>query len=48
MTYGGTMQITMKYQDNDWSYLLFKTKLCYFPTPHKKFSLNKNMPNYYL
>ena len=31
---------------NNWSYLLFKTKLFSLHTPHIKFSLNKNMPHY--
>ena len=26
--------------------MLFKTKLCSLPTPHTKFCLNKNIPNY--
>ena len=33
-------------KDNNWSYLLFKTKFCSLPTPHTKFCLIKNMPNY--
>ena len=33
-------------KDYNWSCLLFKTKLCSLPSPHAKFSLNKNMPNY--
>ena len=32
-------------EDNNCSYLLFKTKCCFFPTPHTKFCLNKNVPN---
>ena len=33
-------------KDNNWSYLLYKTKFCFLSNPHKKISLNKNMPNY--
>ena len=34
-------------KSNNWSYFLLKTKFCFLPTPHAKFCLNKDMPNYY-